>query len=65
MSDSIDVSPKRPVEPVYLGDAVYATFDGYQIWLKTKDGQHQQIALEPSVYFALRQFAKRIWGARA
>lgn len=33
----------------YLGDAVYATFDGYQIWLRTGDGNDNRIALEPSV----------------
>lgn len=51
--------------PAYLGDAVYASFDGYQIWLKTGDGNNQQIALEPAVYDALRQYAKRIWGEKA
>jgi hypothetical protein len=33
----------------YLGDAVYASFDGYQVWLRTRDGNNQQIALEPVV----------------
>lgn len=51
--------------PEYLGDAVYASFDGYHIWLKTGDGNDQQIALEPGVYAALRQYAKRIWGEKA
>lgn len=37
----------------YLGDAVYASFDGYQIWLRTGDGNDHKIALEPSVYLAL------------
>jgi hypothetical protein len=49
----------------YLGDAVYASFDGYQIWLRTADGQDMRIALEPSVYFALRAYAKTIWGEKA
>lgn len=41
----------------YLGDAVYAAFDGYYIWLRT--GSHRdseatnRIALEPSVFNAL------------
>ena len=32
----------------YLGDGVYASFDGYQIWLKTEreTGWHA-VALEP------------------
>jgi len=48
-------------KPLYLGDGVYASFDGYQIWLSTEseDGPHR-IALEPLVYEALRQFARRI-----
>jgi hypothetical protein len=62
---STDVSPQPPAKPVYLGDAVYASFDGYQIWLKTGDGGSQQIALEPSVYFALREYAKTVWGDQA
>ncbi len=62
---SVDVIPKPPVKPVYLGDAVYASFDGYQIWLTTGDGGNQRIAIEPNVYFALREYAKRIWGEQA
>lgn len=49
------------IEPSYLGDAVYASFDGYHIWLKTGDGNNQQIALEPAVYQALVNYANRIW----
>jgi len=60
-----DVIAQPAVEPFYLGDAVYASFDGYQIWLKTGDGNNQQIALEPAVYFALREYAKRVWGEKA
>lgn len=44
---------------VYLGDAVYASFDGYQIKLRTGDGNNQVIYLEPSVYTALQLFARR------
>lgn len=38
----------------YLGDGVYASFDGYQIWLRAprETGDHV-VALEPSVYDAL------------
>ena len=28
----------------YLGDAVYASFDGYHIWLTTGDGNDQRIS---------------------
>jgi len=32
MNDPIDIH-QPPVEPTYLGDGVYASFDGYHIWL--------------------------------
>lgn len=55
----------KPVgpEPVYLGDAVYASFDGYHLWLNTSDGIQtlDRIALEPRVYKALVQYAQTIW----
>jgi hypothetical protein len=40
----------------YLGDAVYASFDGWQIKLRTGDGNNQVIYLEPGVYERLTQF---------
>lgn len=42
---------------VYLGDGVYASFDGYQIWLRTprSNGDHS-LALEPRVLAALDEF---------
>lgn len=53
-------------EEVYLGDAVYASFDGYHIWLRTGDGNNQRIALEPRVLAGLMEFAKSVHeGARA
>lgn len=49
----------------YLGDAVYASFDGFQIELRTGDGNNQVIYLELSVYRALQEYAKRVWGDEA
>jgi hypothetical protein len=46
-------------DETYLGDAVYASFDGYMIKLRTGDGNNQVIYLEPSVYAALENFASR------
>ncbi len=40
----------------YLGDAVYASFDGWQIKLRTGDGNNQVIYLEPSVWYSLMAF---------
>lgn len=45
---------------VYLGDAVYASFDGYHIWLTTGDGNDQRIALEPSVFRRLVNYEDRL-----
>lgn len=43
------------IHPQYLGDGVYASFDGFQIWLRTQEGN--EIALEPSVMTALYRYA--------
>lgn len=45
----------------YLGDGVYAEFDGFAVWLSTprEDGEHR-IALEPDVYDALAAYIKRL-----
>lgn len=42
----------------YLGDAVYASFDGYQVWLRTGDGSNNQIALEPAVMHRLFEYVE-------
>lgn len=46
----------------YLGDGVYASFDGYSIVLDLR-GQDSttQIALEPSVMNALQRFRERAY----
>jgi hypothetical protein len=43
----------------YLGDAVYVSHDGYQLCLRTGDSNNQRIYLEPAVYRALVDYAKR------
>ncbi len=44
----------------YLGDAVYASFDGWQICLRTGDGNNQRIYLEPGVYQSLLRFVESL-----
>ena len=44
----------------YLGDAVYASFDGYQVWLRTGDGNDYRIALEPPVLAALIRYVENL-----
>jgi hypothetical protein len=46
----------------YLGDAVYASFDGWQIKLRTGDANNQVICLEPGVYAALIKYVNDLQG---
>ena len=50
------------VTEMYLGDAVYASFDGYHIWLKTSNGIEttNEIALEPGVLVTLDLFREQL-----
>lgn len=43
---------------IYLGDGVYASFDGFAIWLTTENGivTTNRICLEPEVCQALSEF---------
>jgi hypothetical protein len=45
----------------YLGDGLYARFDGYQFWLRAprSEGNHE-VALEPPVLDAFLAFVKSI-----
>lgn len=41
----------------YIGDGVYASHDGYQIWVRAeRDGRQHEIALEPHVLAALFEY---------
>ena len=40
----------------YLGDGVYASHDGYQVWLAVNDYTNKVVALEPAVMRALEQY---------
>ena len=46
----------------YLGDSVYAQFDGFMIVLTTENGMgpSNTIYLEPTVYDALRDWAAHL-----
>lgn len=45
----------------YLGDGVYASFDGYHVWLDTRAQEIvNRIALEPPVLAALNKFVDEI-----
>lgn len=38
----------KETNEAYLGDGLYASFDGWHIWLRTNEGN--EVALEPKVY---------------
>jgi len=52
-------------QKIYLGDSVYARFDGYHIILETHNGYaddpRNQIALEPPVMNNLEMYRKQIY----
>ena len=50
------------MEDEYLGDGVYASFDGHQIWLDTRASAHSdnKIALDSEVFFKLMAYQKKI-----
>jgi hypothetical protein len=46
----------------YIGDGVYAEYDGYSIWLTTENGIEttNRICLDPEIYDSLTQFVESI-----
>lgn len=52
-----DINPQHE----YLGDGVYASFDGYHVWLRTgsHDNEHGQIALDPDVFESIVRYRRR------
>jgi hypothetical protein len=55
---------KKMQFPEYLGDSVYAGFDGYHVWLNTQNGYpddpRNAIALEPPVLEALNRYVSKL-----
>lgn len=50
-------------QQTYLGDGVYASFDGYQIWLAVNHHENTVVAIEPNVMESLMRYAAQVWGA--
>lgn len=48
----------------YLGDGLFASFDGYQLKLRTGDGHNQVVYLNDEVYEALLGFVSALTQAR-
>jgi hypothetical protein len=52
------------MEPIYLGDGLYASFDGYYIALTAnpRSSAEKTVYLEPGGWPKLVQLAKQAWG---
>jgi hypothetical protein len=48
--------PERDAE-TYLGDGLYASFDGFRVWLRAPrpEGDHR-VAMEPDTWLALHKW---------
>jgi hypothetical protein len=44
----------------YLGDGVYFSFDGYQVWLAANHHENKVVALEPAVWSNLVDHVHRL-----
>jgi hypothetical protein len=51
-----EAKPKFEMPPRYLGDGVYASFDGFQIWLAANHHENKVVALEEPVMAALYKY---------
>lgn len=69
MSDQIiyiERGDESPWPKNYIGDGVYASFDGHHIWLRAEGERAgvrvtNEIALEPTVYQSLVKYAARLY----
>lgn len=58
---TVDVSVKQPApEPVYLGDGLFAVYNGYQVELYASNGvlTTNAVYLDPSVLDAFLNYVK-------
>jgi hypothetical protein len=51
---------RQRMQDVYLGDGVYASFDGYQIWLAVNHHENKVVALDPNVMDTLVRYANTV-----
>lgn len=61
-ADKLKENPVTNTNHEYLGDGVYASYDGYQICLHV--GAHTNepvVALEPEVFERLVAYSKKLW----
>lgn len=46
---------------VYLGDGVYLSHDGYQLWLAVGNHQNKVVALELDVFLSLKDMGEEMF----
>jgi len=46
---------------VYLGDGVYLSHDGWQLWLAVNDHRNKIVALDSTVFNVLVEHGKRMF----
>lgn len=61
MTTKVSPTTSLGIVEEYLGDAVYASYDGFHIWLHTGDGQNMKIALDPTVFRNLLAYAQKVF----
>lgn len=50
------------ISSVYIGDGVYLSFDGYQLWLAVNHHMNNVVALEPQVFNELKKQGDILFG---
>jgi len=53
-----NIMDKEMIE--YLGDGVYASFDGYHIWLAVNHHENKVVALDPYVMKSLIEYNNKL-----
>lgn len=53
------------IEDRYLGDGVYASFDGYQIWLAANHHENKVIAIDSDTMRRLVEYTNDIYKTNA
>lgn len=53
---------KKYSQEIYLGDGLYAHFDGYHFWLRApREHSDHEVGLEPPVFDALLEYRERVY----
>lgn len=62
MTEANGVPHEVPQEERYIGDGLYASFDGWHVVLRApREGGDHFVALEPPVFKQLCEYFKEAW----